>query len=201
MGNKTDPIQYSQFGLLFVRIVMTYGLKSWPHRRVDIQHLYCFLHALKRNIGTKTDPRIFNMRIVVYMHWKGIWVTRLTSWADQDSTLVLFFNALERHMGSKTDTTGGPPFNNCIAFYAHCNDIWVTKLAPWEGRYSTSVQRFFAHWKHMGNETDPMEGSIFNICIGFCTHWNDIWITKLTPWEGRQCYICLVFARIGTRYG
>ena len=37
----------------------------------------------------------------------------------------------------------------------------------------------------MGNRTDPQGGSIFNICTVFYTHWNDIWITTPTPWEGR----------------
>ena len=117
---------------------------------------------------------IFNICIAFYMHWNGVWVTKLTPWADQYSAFVLFLHALERHMGNKTDPMGGPTFNMCIPFYTHWNDIWVTKLTPWEGRYST----------------------FDNICIAFYTCWSNMWVTQLTPCEGRCPTFVLYFTRV-----
>ncbi len=111
-------------------------------------------------MGNRTDPQggsIFNICTVFYTHWNDIWITTPTPWEGRYSTSVLFL-------------------------YTHWNDIWVTQLTPWGVRYWTFVLLLHALERHIGNKTDPMGGSIFNICIVFYVHLNDIRAPKLKPW-------------------
>ena len=61
------------------------------------QRLHCILHALERHTGNTTDPTwgsILNICIAFRTHCNNVWVTKLTPWADQYSTFVLFFTRI-----------------------------------------------------------------------------------------------------------
>ena len=53
----------------------------------------------------------------------------------------------------------------------------------------------------MGNTSDPMVGSIFNVCICFYMHWSDIWVTQLSPREGRYSTFVLFLRALERHMG
>ena len=53
----------------------------------------------------------------------------------------------------------------------------------------------------MGNKTDPVGGLIFNMSIVFYTRWSDMWVTNLTPREGRYSTCALIFPRTERHMG
>ena len=155
-------------------------------------------------MGKKNDPMVglkLNVCVVFYTHWSDTWVTKLTPWEGRFSTCVCFLHTLARHRGNKTDHMGGSIFNMRIVFYTHWADIWVTKLTPWEGRYSTFVLFLHALERHMDNKNDPVGGPAMLHLLCFCADWNEIWVTKLTPWEGWYSTFVMFIKRVGARYG
>ena len=157
-------------------------------------------------MGKKTDPMggpIFNFCIAFYTRWNDIWVTQLTPWGVRYWTFVLLLHALERHIGNKTDPMGGSIFNmsHCVLLFTCIEPHMGNKTDPMGGSiFNISIVFLHPLERHRVNTTDPMGEPIFNICIVFYTHWNDIWVTKLTPFEGRYSTSVLFFTCIGTTY-
>ena len=98
----------------------------------------------------------------------------------------------EQHMGNTNGPMVGSIFNICTASYVPWSDIRVTKLIPWGVDIQHLYCFLYALEHHMDHKADPMGRSILNIGIVFYTRWINIWVTKLTLWEGRYS-ICIAF--------
>jgi hypothetical protein len=161
----------STFVLRFTRTEAISGYHDWCRGMLEIQRLYCVLHALRRYQGTMIDAEgcyKFNVCIVFYTRWGDIrvpWsmprdvinstfvlrctrVEAISGYRDwcrgmlQIQLLCCTLHALRRYQGTMIDSEGCYKLNVCIVFCTRWGDIRVPWLMPRDAMNSTVVLRF-----------------------------------------------------------
>ena len=88
----------STYILCFTCVEAISGCHGWCQGMVQVQCLYCVLHALRRCQGTMIDAEVcckFNVCIIFYTHWGDIKVSWLMPRDAVSSTFVLCFKCIE----------------------------------------------------------------------------------------------------------